>query len=59
MLGLTVFSAMTEVIQIWVPGRTARLSDFAQDVMGAVVGVTLMALPQAMWMRFGQARDTV
>lgn len=40
--GITMFSAATEAVQFWAPGRTARLSDFAQDVLGAVVGLFLV-----------------
>lgn len=49
--GLVVFAGASEVLQFWAPGRTPRLSDFAQDVLGAVLGVVVaMAL-----MRMGQA----
>jgi len=49
--GLVVFAGASEVLQFWAPGRTPRLSDFAQDVLGAMLGVVVaMAL-----MRLGQA----
>lgn len=57
-LGLTVFSAATEVLQFWAPGRTARLSDFLQDVLGAGVGLVLVALPQALWSRWQRRKES-
>ena len=51
MLWLALFAALSELIQLWAPGRTARPSDFAQDVLGAVLGVWLAAGVQALWAR--------
>lgn len=39
--GLVLFAAVSELLQFWAPGRTARLTDFAQDVLGAALGVAL------------------
>ena len=50
-LGLALFAALSELIQLWAPGRTARPSDFAQDVVGAVLGVWLAAGAQAVCAR--------
>jgi len=52
LLGLTVFAAISEVLQFWAPGRTPRITDFAQDVVGAVLGVALLVLPQTLWARW-------
>jgi VanZ family protein len=47
--GLVVFSAVSEVLQFWAPGRTARLTDFAQDVLGAMLGVGLATALMLLW----------
>jgi hypothetical protein len=52
LLGLTVFAATTEVLQFWAPGRTPRITDFAQDVVGAAMGVFLVLILQALWTRW-------
>jgi hypothetical protein len=41
--GLTGFAAASELLQFAAPGRTPRLTDFAQDVLGAVAGVAVAA----------------
>ena len=48
---IAVFSAASELLQFWAPGRTARLGDFAQDVLGALVGVFFIWALQAAWRR--------
>ena len=53
-LGLVVFAALSELIQFWVPGRTVRLSDFAQDVLGGLLGLALVAAVQAGWSRLSR-----
>lgn len=38
---LTSFAAATELLQFWAPGRTPRLSDFGQDLLGIAAGIAL------------------
>ncbi len=37
--GLVAFAAVVEIIQLWVPGRHARMSDFVIDALSASIGV--------------------
>ena len=39
-----LFCGLIEVVQFWVPGRHARLSDFIVDVVGADIGVAIVAV---------------
>lgn len=41
LLGIVAFSALTELLQFWAPGRNARWSDFVQDAAGALLGIAL------------------
>jgi VanZ family protein len=43
-LALVLYSAMIEIIQIFVPDRHARLSDFIVDALAVSVGVALASL---------------
>jgi VanZ family protein len=45
--GLVLFCGAIEVVQIWVPGRHARLSDFLVDV--AATGLGVAAVVAATW----------
>jgi VanZ family protein len=45
--GLVLFCGLIEFMQLWVPGRHARLSDFLVDVVGTWIGVA--ALVAAKW----------
>jgi len=38
---LVGFAVLTEVAQWWVPGRTPRVSDVGEDVLGVMVGLAL------------------
>jgi VanZ family protein len=38
-VGLVVFCAMIEILQLYVPGRHARWIDFSVDAVAAVIGV--------------------
>jgi VanZ family protein len=38
-LGLSAFALAIEIIQLWVPGRHARVSDFTIDVFAMTVGL--------------------
>lgn len=42
--GLVLFSAAIEIIQIFVPGRHSRLSDFIVDALAVAIGVALAAV---------------
>lgn len=36
---IVLLAAATELVQLWVPGRSARLSDFAADLAGGAAGL--------------------
>jgi VanZ family protein len=40
-IALVLFAAAVELVQVWVPGRHARLSDFAAGVVGISLGTCL------------------
>jgi VanZ family protein len=44
LIALAIFAAAIELAQYYVPGRHARLTDFAIDTLGACAGVVLAAL---------------
>ena len=44
--GLLLFCGLVEVLQFWVPGRHARLSDFLVDAASALAGVAIAALAE-------------
>lgn len=46
---VALFAAASEVVQFWVPGRTPRMVDMAQDVLGALIGVLLVSGLAAGW----------
>ena len=39
LVGLSAFTLVMEVIQIWIPGRHARASDFVVDAFAIAVGL--------------------
>jgi VanZ family protein len=41
LLALAVFALLDEAHQRWVPGRVASLGDWAADMAGATIGLTL------------------
>jgi VanZ family protein len=45
-LALVVFSGLIEAVQVWVPGRHARLSDFLVDGAAACAGVAACAIAE-------------
>jgi len=49
--GLLLFCGVIEVVQIWVPGRHARLSDFLVDVAAAGLGVAAAVAAKWIWPR--------
>jgi len=40
-LALSVFALLDEVHQLWLPGRVTSLEDWAADVVGATIGLTV------------------
>ena len=40
-IALVLFAAAVELMQVWVPGRHPRLSDFAAGVLGLGLGIGL------------------
>ena len=40
-IALVLFAAAVELVQVWVPGRHARLSDFAAGLVGLTLGTGL------------------
>lgn len=50
--GLILFSGLIEVIQLWVPGRHARLSDFLIDSVATCAGATAIVVAEKLvWLR--------
>ena len=47
--GLLLFCGLIEVVQLWVPGRHARLSDFLVDAAAAGLGVAVAAAVTRIW----------
>jgi VanZ family protein len=41
-IGLVVYAGSLEFAQLWVPGRMARIGDFAAGALGVVVGILLI-----------------
>jgi len=51
--GLVSFSGMIEIIQIFVPGRHSRLSDFTVDALAVCIGVALAAFAaRTFWTKY-------
>jgi VanZ family protein len=44
---MPVFAGCVELLQIFVPGRHARLSDFAVDALGGCIGILIIFLAAA------------
>ena len=47
---MLALGVVTEIMQFWVPGRTPRISDLADDLLGVGVGLVL-AFPLRWWAR--------
>ena len=43
-IALATFAAFVEVVQLFAPGRHARLSDFAIDALAAIIGLIVAGL---------------
>jgi VanZ family protein len=58
-VGLLVFCGAIESVQLWVPGRHARLSDLLVDIGASLLGVAAVALLDqlAPRKRLGARRD--
>lgn len=57
---LVLFSAVSELVQFWAPGREPRWSDFAQDLVGVALGLTpfaLWAIVHRIWRRHGHHQE--
>jgi VanZ family protein len=39
LLGLIAYAGLLEIAQLWIPGRTSRLSDFVVSALGALIGL--------------------
>ena len=50
---LAIFTAAVEVVQLWVPGRHARVSDFVVDAAAACIGVAVSCVIIQGVKRFG------
>jgi VanZ family protein len=46
LFGLVAYAAVVELVQIWIPGRHARLSDLIINALGLCIGVGLGILSQ-------------
>lgn len=56
-LALTTYAAVTEIIQIFVPRRTAEWQDFAQNLAGIAVGAGLAIVATRLRLRWLQWRQ--
>jgi VanZ family protein len=43
---ILALGALGEAIQLFVPGRFASISDWSFDALGAIAGLSLLAIPQ-------------
>jgi len=52
-VGLALFAAGDELLQLWVPGRDASLADFVRDALGVLIGIGIAeaARPVALALR--------
>ena len=57
-LALVAFSAAIELVQLGIPGRHGRLSDFLVNALTVSVGVGLAVLIEAALRRFGFMRGS-
>lgn len=60
LLWLVVFSAVSELVQFWAPGREPRWSDFAQDLVGIALGLApfaFWAVVRRIWRRHGHHQE--
>ncbi len=52
-IALVVFSGAVEMLQLFIPGRHARLSDFIIDALASIVGLVTVLLITQMRRRTG------
>src|SRR6266851_2478560 len=52
------FAALVEILQIWAPGRHARLIDFAMDALGFCIGVAVGLVVLRDWGAVAGAMNT-
>lgn len=52
-MGLALFAAGDEILQLWVPGREASFADFLRDALGVLIGIGICeaARPVALALR--------
>lgn len=48
-LGVAILAAGTELMQFWVPGRTPKLLDVRDDLVGGAIGLLLGAAMMSAW----------
>jgi uncharacterized membrane protein YgdD (TMEM256/DUF423 family) len=48
LVGIVLYAGTLETLQLWVPGRAARISDFGASSLGGLVGIGLVLLAQRM-----------
>jgi VanZ family protein len=51
-----IFCAAVELLQLYVPGRHARLSDFVVDATAAILGVFVSYILPRVWRRMATGR---
>jgi hypothetical protein len=52
-----VLAAGTELLQFWVPGRTPRLLDVRDDLLGGAIGLILGTCLLALWRALRERHD--
>ena len=59
-VGLSLFAAAIELLQLWVPGRHARLSDFIAGFAGVILGTGLGYLSTKLaWGKLHEEKNVV
>lgn len=48
-LGLGIYAGLLEIAQLWVPGRSSSLIDFAAGFLGSVTGCLFTILICSLW----------
>ena len=47
---MVLLAAISELVQIWAPGRQPGLSDFADDLLGLLIGVICAWILHRLWL---------
>jgi VanZ family protein len=53
-LSLTLYAGLLETLQLWVPGRVARISDFTMSALGVFMGLFVLTLGVRLFRRTPQ-----